>query len=86
MRMRELAALAVVMLAAAGCVTRTHEENAALRSTWPTDTAGSLAAAGRTDGEWPSVKGDILKGTSPEELAKARAMVSQPLTEALGKP
>jgi hypothetical protein len=86
MRTRELAAVAVVGLAAAGCVAPTHEENAALRSTWPVDKTGALAAAGRTDADWPSVKGDILKGTSPEELAKARASVSQPLTEALAKP
>ena len=86
MRTRELAAVAVVALAAAGCVTRTHEENAARRSAWPPDKAGPLAAAGRTDTDWPSVKGDILRGTSPEELAKARATVSQPLTEALAKP
>jgi hypothetical protein len=32
------------------------------------------------------VKGDILHGTSPDELAKARAAVSQTLTEALAKP
>jgi len=86
MRTREFAAVALVALAAVGCVTRTHEENAARRSTWPTDKVGSLAAAGRTDADWPSVKGDILRGTSPEELAKARASVSQPLTEALAKP
>ena len=86
MRTRELAALALVALAAAGCVTRTHEENAARRSTWPADKAGTVVAAGRADADWPSVKGDILRGTSPEELAKARASVSQPLTEALAKP
>lgn len=86
MRTRELAAMAFVALAAAGCVTRTHEENAARRSTWPTGKAVALAAAGRADADWPSVKGDILRGTSPEDLAKARATVSQPLTEALAKP
>jgi hypothetical protein len=86
MRTRQFAAMAVLALVAAGCVTRTHEENAARRSTWPTDKPGPLATAGRTDAAWPSVTGDILRGTSPEELAKARATVSQPLTEALAKP
>ena len=86
MRTRELAAVAVVALVAAGCVTRTHEENQARRSTWPADKPGPLAVTGRTDAAWPSVAGDILRGTSPEELAKARATVSQPLTEALAKP
>ena len=86
MRTREPFALALVALAAAGCVTRTHEETAAWRSSWPADKPGSLAAAGRTDQGWPSVTGDILRGTSPEELAKARTAVSQPLTEALAKP
>ena len=86
MKMGVPAGLAAMALLAAGCVARTHEENAALRSTWPTDKAGSLAAAGRSDMGWPSVGGDILRGTSPEDLAKARAAVSQPLTEALAKP
>jgi hypothetical protein len=86
MRTRVIVAVGAVALLAAGCVARTHEENAALRSTWPADKAGHLAASGRSETDWPSVKGDILRGTSPEELAKARASVSQPLTEALAKP
>jgi hypothetical protein len=86
MRTRELAATVVVALGAAACVTRTHEENAARRSTWPTGASAPTAVANRTDTDWPTVKGDILRGTSPEELAKARAMVSQPLAEALAKP
>jgi hypothetical protein len=86
MRTREFAAVAFVALAAAGCVARTHQENAARRSTWPADKAGALASVSRPDVDWPSVNGDILRGTSPEELAKARATVSQPLTEALAKP
>jgi DNA-binding MarR family transcriptional regulator len=86
MRTHALALTAVVALSAAGCVTRSHEENAARRSTWPTDAFGAQAAASRSDAHWPTVKGDILQGTSPEDLAKIRATVSQPLTEALGKP
>ena len=86
MRTRDLAATALLALAAAGCVTRPHEENAARRSTWPADRAGPLATAGPLQRDWPSVAGDILGGTSPMELARARAAMSQPLTEALAKP
>jgi hypothetical protein len=86
MKTRVPIAVAVLALFAAGCVARTHEESAALRSTWPMDKTGALTAAGGPDIGWPSVSGDIARGTSPEALAKARAEMSQPLTEALAKP
>lgn len=87
MRRWELAAVALAALTAVGCVTRTHEENAARRSTWPIDKPGPLASGGGTrQARWPSVEGDILRGTSPADLARDRASVSQPLTEALAKP
>lgn len=87
MRMCALAVAAVGAMALAGCVTRTHEETAARRATFPRDTAPpSMVVAGRPEAGWPTVTGDILRGTSPAELAKARAAVSQPLTEALAKP
>jgi hypothetical protein len=86
MKTRALALMAVMTLAAAGCVTRTHEENAARRSTWPADAFAAQATATRSDANWPTVRGDILKGTSPDDLARLRATVSQPLTEALAKP
>jgi hypothetical protein len=85
MKTRALGLAAVVTLTA-GCVTRTHEESAARRSTWPSDGFTAQAAAIRSDADWPTVHGDILKGTSPDDLAKLRASVSQPLTEALAKP
>ncbi len=85
MKTHALAVAALAILASAGCVTRTHEEQAARRSTWPTSVDRS-PAAGRSDADWPSVEGDVLHGTSPAELAAARAAVSQPLIEALGKP
>jgi hypothetical protein len=47
MRKRELAAMAAMAPAAAGCVTRTHEENAALRSAWPSVEGDILRGA------WP---------------------------------
>ena len=86
MKTRALAMAAVATLASVGCVTRTHEEQAARRSTWPAIADGLPAAGRRSEADWPSVRGDILHGTSPAELAAARAAVSQPLTEALGKP
>jgi len=79
-------ALAVAALATTGCVTRTHEENAARRSTWPTGSAVLSADAGRPTDDWPSVGGDILRTASPAELAAARAAISQPLTDDLTKP
>lgn len=84
MVMRELLALSV-LASVAGCVTRTHEENAARRSTWPVDTEAALAAA-RPDSPWPSTTGDILRGTSPAELAATRARIRAPLTQALARP
>jgi hypothetical protein len=86
MNIRALTLTAILTLAAAGCVTRTHEESAARHSTWPADGLAARAAATRADADWPTVGGDTLKGTSPDELAKLRAAVSQPLTEALAKP
>jgi hypothetical protein len=75
-----------VALALAGCVTRTHEENAARRATFPLGAVQPTFVATGADAGWPTVKGDILRGTSPAELAKARAAVSQTLTEALARP
>jgi hypothetical protein len=40
----------------------------------------------RGGGGYPSAGGDILKGTSPRDLAAARAEISKSLTEALSKP
>ena len=85
MAIRALAVLAVAALAA-GCVTRTHVENAARRSTWPTGSATLSAEAGRPTSNWPSVGGDILRTASPAELAAERAAISQPLTDDLAKP
>ncbi len=80
-----VAALAMAATSA-GCVTRTHTEAAALRMARPGDVAGLDPALMRGGGGYPSAGGDILKGTSPRDLAAARAEISKSLTEALSKP
>ena len=58
-----------------GCVTRTHQENAALPQ--PRPHAPNLAEYQKGDPEDPSISGDILKGYTPAELAAARAAATQ---------
>jgi hypothetical protein len=91
MRTRDLATAAGILTALAsaplaGCVTRIHAEAAALRMARPSDVAGLDPALMRGAVGYPSAGGDILKGTSPEDLAAARARISKSLTEALSKP
>ncbi len=97
MRPRDLVWLWMLPPALAGCVTHTYSESAARRMSWPTASApdGGGADAVPTSsairpsamiGAYPSVGGDILEGTSPAELAAARAAVSEALTRALAKP
>ena len=71
-------ALGAVAAALAGCVTRTHQENAALTMPWPKAPQPELLAYGRNNPDYPSVGGDILKGTSPADQAAARAAASLP--------
>ena len=61
-----LAALAP--LALGGCVA-THQESAALRMPRPVAESASLLAYAPNNIEYPSVGGDILKGTAPNEGA-----------------
>ena len=74
-------ALAIVglPLLATGCVTRDFHENAALRAARPSLPPAELSnfVAPRTD--YPTVGGDILKGTSPADLAAAREAAVKPL-------
>ena len=62
-----LAALALT-LGLGGCVA-THEENAALRMPRPVAESATLLAYAPNNIEYPSVGGDILKGTAPNEGA-----------------
>ena len=75
-RWKTWGALALALPLAA-CMTHTHQENAALPQPWskPPD----LAAYAPPAPDYPSVGGDILKGSSPADLAAARAAAIQPL-------
>ncbi len=59
----------------AGCITHTHQENAALPQPWPE--APNLAAYAKGAADDPSVGGDILNGYTPAELAAARAAATK---------
>jgi hypothetical protein len=76
----------LTILMVSGCVTPVHRENAALRAAWPQEPAMPRALTVRSDRAYPSAGGDILAGTSPEDLAAARAAASKALTDALAKP
>lgn len=67
-----------VALPLAACVTHTRQESAALPQPWP-KTPQDLAAYQTPAGDYSSVSGDILKGSSPADLAKARAEAFRPL-------
>lgn len=59
--------------ALAGCVAATHPENAALRAPWPPESPPALQAFQPPSRDYPTVGGDILKGTSPADADAARA-------------
>ncbi len=84
MRISHLA-LAAWLLPMVGCVAHVHSENAALPMVWPAERA-DLATDPRHPGAFPTATGDILKGTSPAELAAAREAEGAALNEALAKP
>jgi hypothetical protein len=85
MNCRRVAWIAIAFGAAGGCVCAPPREHAAMRMSWPVDTMSAVAAP-HAVAALPSVDGDILKGTSPAELAVARSKASQALTQALTKP
>jgi hypothetical protein len=61
-------AAALLSFGLGGCVSY-HQEVAALRMPRPTGEAPGLAAYATADQQYPSVGGDILKGTSPQSEA-----------------
>ncbi len=77
---------ALACLATAACVAPTHQEDAAMRGARPTDLPYVAAPPAKAITPFPSLGGDILAGTSPETLARARAAQGEALTQALGKP
>ena len=74
----KLVALCAALAPVASCVTRTHQENAALAMPWPKAPQPELLAYGWNNPDFPSVGGDILKGTSPADQAAARSAASRP--------
>ena len=62
-------------LSVGGCITHTHQENAALPQ--PRPHAPNLAEFQKGDPDDPSIGGDILRGYTPAELAAARAAATQ---------
>jgi len=82
-KMRGMNRLRMVILCAAACAlsgcVATHQENAALQAPWPGPQNPALLAFLPPLDEYPSVGGDILKGTSPADQAAARAAAVRPL-------
>jgi hypothetical protein len=73
-----MAGAAALALPLCACITHTHQGNAALPQPWP-QAPPNLAAYGPPAPDYPSVGGDILKGSSPSDLAAARAAAFHPL-------
>jgi hypothetical protein len=75
---RAAAGAVALTLPLCACITHTTQESAALPQPWPQPPA-NLTAYGPPAPDYPSVGGDILKGSSPADLAKARAAAFRPL-------
>jgi hypothetical protein len=71
--------LATCLLALGGCVAHSFQENAALRAAWPQPPVADITAYAAPHADYPTVGGDILKGTSPADLAAAREAAVKPL-------
>jgi hypothetical protein len=65
----------IAILAAAGslgaCVTP-HQEDAKLRMPWPAASEQGLVAYAQPNDRYPTVGGDILRGTAPQVLTDSR--------------
>jgi len=70
MRLATATAAAMLAVSLSACA---HTQNAALRMPRPDDGARDLAAFAPPDPDYPSVGGDILKGTSPSATAAYQA-------------
>ena len=62
----------------AGCYTE-HTENAARAMPFPQAQPAALLGYVKPNPDYPSIGGDILKGTSPEEQAQTRAAADRSL-------
>jgi hypothetical protein len=84
MKAAAIAAGALLSGAVGGCVAHSHQESAALRAPWPRAPSRALGAYEAPVKGYPTVGGDILKGTSPAEQAAARAAAVRPMDEPTG--
>jgi hypothetical protein len=75
--MRRISALCVLAALAAACVPY-HQERTALRMPRPEAQPPELSAYAAPNKDFPTVGGDILKGTSPGETAAYQATVGAP--------
>jgi hypothetical protein len=74
--MKTILTLAALLAATAlGACAGYHQEVAALRMARPAATPTALAAYAAPDANYPSVGGDILRGTSPASAAAYEATV-----------
>ena len=62
-----------VALGLSGCVSGIHQERIARAMSHPAVTVAALAPFALPAAAYPSIGGDILRGTSPEEQAAVRA-------------
>jgi hypothetical protein len=86
MRLGARVAIAILAASLSGCIYGVRQENAALRAARPPVPPAALAAYQPSQNDFPTVGGDILRGTSPADLAAARAEVARPLTPDPGGP
>jgi hypothetical protein len=83
MRRWILAAAGLLSIGLGGCVSY-HQEVAALRMPRPIGEARSLADYSAADPAYPTVGGDILRGTSPRAEAAYDATVGERVPPTLG--
>jgi hypothetical protein len=72
-------ALVGLALAVSGCVTGDFHENAALRAAVPSPPAAQISTYIAPKDDYPTVGGDILRGTSPADLEAAGQASVKPL-------
>ncbi len=76
MRVSAIIGVAAMAAGLGGCVFY-HQENAALRMPRPEVAPPELTSYAAANPDYPSVGGDILKGTSPHEVSAYDATVGQ---------
>ena len=73
-----VAGVVALALTLCACISHTRPESAALPQAWP-QSPSNLTPYGPPSPDYPSVGGDILKGSTPADLAEARAAAFRPL-------